>query len=113
MTEIIPIAADHAGYALKQRLVTELRRLGYEPRDLGTNSAEFAAPLTGATKCTVSPPLYGTPMVGIVAPAGAGSLNEKQSGGGFVWPAAVPARTARTTNPLDRIRGSSPGYRIV
>ena len=40
MTEIIPIAADHAGYALKQRLVTELRRLGYEPRDLGTNSAE-------------------------------------------------------------------------
>ena len=40
MTETIPIAADHAGYELKQRLVDELRRLGYTPLDLGTNSAE-------------------------------------------------------------------------
>ena len=40
MTETIPIAADHAGFALKERLVAELRRLGYEPHDFGTNSAE-------------------------------------------------------------------------
>ncbi|MGE5926675.1 MAG: ribose 5-phosphate isomerase B [Gemmatimonadota bacterium] len=40
MPEIIPIAADHAGFALKERLVAELRRLGYEPQDYGTNSAE-------------------------------------------------------------------------
>jgi ribose 5-phosphate isomerase B len=40
MPEIIPIAADHAGFALKQRLVAELRRLGYEARDFGTDSAE-------------------------------------------------------------------------
>ena len=40
MTEIIPIAADHAGFALKELLVSELRRLGYEPQDLGTRSAE-------------------------------------------------------------------------
>jgi ribose 5-phosphate isomerase B len=40
MPEIIPIAADHAGFALKERLVAELRRLGYEPQDHGTDSAE-------------------------------------------------------------------------
>ena len=40
MPEVIPIGADHAGYALKERLVSELRRLGYEPLDLGTHSTE-------------------------------------------------------------------------
>ena len=40
MAETIPIAADHAGFALKQRFVGELRRLGYEPLDLGTHSEE-------------------------------------------------------------------------
>ena len=40
MPEVIPIGADHAGFPLKQRLVAELRRLGYEPVDLGTHSAE-------------------------------------------------------------------------
>jgi ribose 5-phosphate isomerase B len=40
MSEAIPIGADHAGFQLKQRLVAELKRLGYEPLDLGTHSAE-------------------------------------------------------------------------
>ena len=40
MRETIPIAADHAGFELKQRLVEELRRLGYQPLDLGTASRE-------------------------------------------------------------------------
>jgi ribose 5-phosphate isomerase B len=40
MTEVIPIGADHAGFALKERLKQELRSLGYEPLDLGTNSAD-------------------------------------------------------------------------
>jgi ribose 5-phosphate isomerase B len=40
MPETIPIAADHAGYALKQRLVQELETLGFKPLDLGTHSAE-------------------------------------------------------------------------
>jgi ribose 5-phosphate isomerase B len=40
MPEVIPIGSDHAGFLLKQRLVAELRALGYEPLDLGTNSAE-------------------------------------------------------------------------
>lgn len=40
MAETIPIAADHAGFRLKERLILELRALGYEPLDLGTSSAE-------------------------------------------------------------------------
>ena len=40
MPEVIPIGADHAGFQLKQRLVEELRALGYEPLDLGTHSSE-------------------------------------------------------------------------
>ena len=40
MSEVIPIGADHAGFPLKERLVAELRGLGYEPLDLGTHSAE-------------------------------------------------------------------------
>ena len=47
----IPIAADHAGFELKQRLVPVLRSLGYEVEDLGTNTPassdypDFAHPL--------------------------------------------------------------------
>jgi ribose 5-phosphate isomerase B len=40
MAEVIPIGSDHAGYQLKERLVEELRALGYEPLDLGTHSSE-------------------------------------------------------------------------
>src|SRR4051794_2471440 len=40
MAEVIPIGSDHAGYQLKERLVHELRALGFEPLDLGTHSAE-------------------------------------------------------------------------
>ena len=35
MSEKIWIGADHAGFALKQTLVRELERLGYEPVDAG------------------------------------------------------------------------------
>lgn len=35
MSERIYVGADHAGYALKQTLVDELKRLGYEPVDVG------------------------------------------------------------------------------
>ena len=38
MPEKIPIGADHAGFELKQRLVEELKKLGYDPVDLGTDS---------------------------------------------------------------------------
>lgn len=38
--ERIPIAADHAGFEMKQKLVGVLRKLGYEPEDLGATSPD-------------------------------------------------------------------------
>ncbi len=38
--ERIPIAADHAGFEMKQKLVGVLKKLGYEPDDLGATSPE-------------------------------------------------------------------------
>ena len=40
MAERIPIAADHAGFEMKEQIAAELRRLGYEVEDLGTHSTE-------------------------------------------------------------------------
>ena len=51
MSERIPIASDHAGYELKERLEVALREMGYEVEDLGTDSAsstdypDYAHPL--------------------------------------------------------------------
>jgi len=53
MAEQIPIGADHAGFALKERLVSELKKLGYDPLDLGTHSTDstdypdYAHPVAG------------------------------------------------------------------
>ena len=38
--ESIPIGADHAGVALKERFKTELERLGFAAEDVGTHSSE-------------------------------------------------------------------------
>ena len=54
MPEVIPIASDHAGVEMKERLKRELTALGYQPLDMGTTGTEsvdypdFAHPL--ATK---------------------------------------------------------------
>ena len=40
MSEIIPIASDHAGVEMKNRLVAELKKMGYAVKDFGTNSTE-------------------------------------------------------------------------
>lgn len=51
MKETIPIASDHAGFELKQKLVVELRSLGYDVDDMGPASdasmdyADLAHPL--------------------------------------------------------------------
>ena len=37
MSETIPIASDHAGVEMKSRLVAELKRMGYQPDDLGSD----------------------------------------------------------------------------
>ncbi len=50
----VGIACDHAGFALKARIMDEVRRLGHDPLDLGTDSAEpvdypdYAAAVAGA-----------------------------------------------------------------
>ena len=37
---MLGIAADHAGYELKNTLIAYLQELGYEVKDFGTHSAE-------------------------------------------------------------------------
>jgi ribose 5-phosphate isomerase B len=50
--ERIPIASDHAGFELKQRLLSVLADLGYEVEDIGTHSTastdypDYAHPLS-------------------------------------------------------------------
>jgi ribose 5-phosphate isomerase B len=55
LSERIYVGADHAGFALKQALVAELRRLGYEPVDVGPATLDpaddypdFARPVAAA-----------------------------------------------------------------
>lgn len=51
MSERLPIASDHAGFELKEKLVRHLASLGFEVTDLGTQSqastdyADYAHPL--------------------------------------------------------------------
>ena len=40
MSEQIYIGADHAGFDLKQKLVAELKKLGYEPIDVGPKTLD-------------------------------------------------------------------------
>jgi len=40
LSERIYVGADHAGFALKQKLVEELKRLGYEPVDVGPQTLD-------------------------------------------------------------------------
>ena len=42
MSEKIYIGADHAGFALKQKLVAELKKLGFEPVDVGPKNLDPA-----------------------------------------------------------------------
>ncbi len=42
MSERIWVGADHAGFALKRQLVSELQRLGYEPVDVGPKTLDPA-----------------------------------------------------------------------
>jgi ribose 5-phosphate isomerase B len=55
MGEKIYVGADHAGFGLKQKLVDELKRLGYEPVDVGPKNLDplddfpdFAKPVAKA-----------------------------------------------------------------
>lgn len=68
MTKIIPIGADHAGYELKQELISYLKEKGYEPEDHGCYSTEsidypdFAHPV--ATRVERDPDMLGILICG-------------------------------------------------
>ncbi|HEY7685805.1 MAG TPA: RpiB/LacA/LacB family sugar-phosphate isomerase [Gemmatimonadales bacterium] len=62
MSERIYVGADHAGFALKQKLVDELKRLGYEPVDVGPATCDptddypdFAKPVAEAVSNGIAP----------------------------------------------------------
>ena len=40
MTEIIPIACDHAGYELKLKVIEHLKQKGFDVKDYGTHCSE-------------------------------------------------------------------------
>ncbi len=40
MSEQVYVGADHAGFELKQRLIAELKRLGYDPVDVGPKTLD-------------------------------------------------------------------------
>ena len=47
---VIPIGADHRGYALKAQIISWLEQNGYAPKDLGTHSTERCDALDYAKK---------------------------------------------------------------
>jgi ribose 5-phosphate isomerase B len=47
---VIPIGADHRGYALKVQFISWLEQIGYAPKDLGTHSTERCDALDYAKK---------------------------------------------------------------
>ena len=62
MSEQIYVGADHAGFPLKQKLVAELRRLGYDPVDVGPKSLDptddypdYARPVAEAVSSGAAP----------------------------------------------------------
>ncbi len=56
MSKVVAIAADHGGFELKAALLPELRQMGYEVLDLGTDSGDsvdypdFAEAVTAAIR---------------------------------------------------------------
>ena len=88
----IALAADHAGYLLKDELAAWLRELGYEVDDLGTNGPE-----------SVDYPQYGAKLARAVG-TGAAERGIAVCGSGIGISIAVnrepKARCARVSEPL-------------
>jgi ribose 5-phosphate isomerase B len=62
LSERIYVGADHAGFALKQKLLDELKRLGYEAVDVGATMCDptddypdFAKPVAEAVSKGIAP----------------------------------------------------------
>jgi len=88
----IALAADHAGYVLKDELVAWLREEGHEVEDLGTNSAE-----------SVDYPEYGAKLAQVVG-TGAADRGIAVCGSGIGIAVAVNrdprCRCAHVSEPL-------------
>ena len=88
----IALAADHAGYALKDELVRWLGEQGHEVSDLGTNGPE-----------SVDYPLYGNKLASVVA-SGRAERGIAVCGSGIGISIAVnrepKCRCARVDDPL-------------
>ena len=88
----IALAADHAGYQLKDELAAWLRELGYEVQDLGTNSAE-----------SVDYPRYGARLARLVS-TGAADRGIAVCGSGIGISIAINrephCRCARVDDPI-------------
>ena len=88
----IALAADHAGYQLKDELAAWLKELGYEVQDLGTNSAD-----------SVDYPQYGMKLARAVA-TGAAERGVVVCGSGIGISIAVnrepKCRCARVSEPV-------------
>jgi ribose 5-phosphate isomerase B len=88
----IALAADHAGFALKDELAGWLREQGHDVRDLGTNSSD-----------SVDYPEFGTRLAGVVV-AGEAGRGIAVCGSGIGISIAVNrnpgCRCARVDDPL-------------
>jgi ribose 5-phosphate isomerase B len=88
----IALAADHAGFALKDELAGWLREQGHDVRDLGTNSSD-----------SVDYPEFGTRLAGVVV-AGEAERGIAVCGSGIGISIAVNrnpgCRCARVDDPL-------------
>src|SRR5688572_2013239 len=88
----IALAADHAGYQLKDELAAWLKELGYDVEDLGTNSSE-----------SVDYPQFGTKLARAVG-SGAADRGIAVCGSGIGISIAVNrepnCRCARVSEPV-------------
>ena len=88
----IALAADHAGYKLKDELAAWLKELGYDVQDLGTDSAE-----------SVDYPRYGAKLARLVA-TGAADRGIAVCGSGIGISIAINrephCRCARVDDPI-------------
>ena len=60
------VGADHAGFELKQKLVAELRRLGYEPVDVGPKSLDPADDFPDYARPVAEAVSHGTAQRGVL-----------------------------------------------
>ena len=98
---VIPIGADHRGYALKGQVISWLEQNGYAPNDLGAHSAERCDALDYARKLAAefesNPPQVGILICGS-GQAMTMTANRHQHLRAALCDSVAMARTARGHN---------------